>query len=332
MLNCLIVGGAGFIGSNIAIALVERGHRVRVFDLPNISTHNLKYVADAVEVLHGDMNNECDVLQAVEDMDVIVHLAYTSLPGPSNQNPAYDIETNLVSTIKLLELAMRKGTKKIVFASSGGTVYGFPQILPIPETHPTNPICAYGISKLAVEKYLALFNHLHGLSYTVLRIGNPYGERQRTDHIQGAIAVFLGKALSGETITVWGDGSIARDYMYIGDLVSAFTHVIETDTQSPIYNIAGGCAYTLKDILSVIGQVTGRTLSIKFTAGRKLDVPINCLDINLAKNELNWEPRFTLEEGIDRFWNWLKKDMRSSECGILYENISSWHYDQQLAS
>jgi UDP-glucose 4-epimerase len=218
----------------------------------------------------------------------------------------YDIDTNLVASINLLQQAVRKGIKKIIFASSGGTVYGIPKSLPISETHQTNPICSYGISKLAIEKYMALFNYLHGLKYTILRIANPYGERQRIDNVQGSIAVFLGKALSDQIITIWGDGSIARDFVYIGDVVSSFVRVIENDVNSPVYNIAFGQAYTLKDILSITGQVTGRTLKVKFTSSRKLDVPVNCLDISLAKKELDWKPQVSLEEGISRFCNWLR--------------------------
>ena len=161
-------------------------------------------------------------------------------------------------------------------------------------------------TKLAIEKYLALFNHLHGLKYTILRIANPYGERQRTDNVQGSIAVFLGKALSDRVITIWGDGSVARDFVYIGDVVSSFVRVIETEVDSPVYNIAFGQAFTLKDILSITGQVTGRTLKVKFTASRKLDVPINCLDVRLAQKELDWKPQVSLEEGISRFCNWLR--------------------------
>jgi len=305
-MNCLILGGAGFIGSNIVDALVSKGHRVRVFDLPNVSTQNLEHLSDRIEVMHGDFKNDKDICLALDDMDVIVHLVYTTLPSPSNDNPVYDIDTNLVASINLLQQAVRKGIKKIIFASSGGTVYGIPKNLPISETHQTNPICSYGISKLAIEKYMALFNYLHGLKYTVLRIANPYGERQRIDNVQGSIAVFLGKALSDQIITIWGDGSIARDFVYIGDVVSSFVRVIENDVNSPVYNIAFGQAYTLKDILSITGQVTGRTLKVKFTSSRKLDVPVNCLDISLAKKELDWKPQVSLEEGISRFCNWLR--------------------------
>ena len=305
-MNCLVLGGAGFIGSHIVEALVSRGHAVRVFDLPNISTRNIEGCLDRVEMAGGDFSNIHDISSALDDIEVVVHLVCTTLPGPSNENPVYDVESNVIGTLNLLDRAVQKGVRKVIFPSSGGTVYGIPQTLPIPETHRTDPICSYGITKLAIEKYLALFNHLYGLDYVALRIGNPYGERQRIDSIQGVIGVFLGKMLLGETITVWGDGSVARDYLYRGDLVSAFVRVIESDTDSRVYNIAGGRAHTLTDILSMIRDVTGEEPQVRFTPARRLDVPVSCLDIRRAEEELGWTPATALGEGVEKTWQWMK--------------------------
>lgn len=305
-MNCLVLGGAGFIGSHIVETLVSRGHNVRVFDLPNISARNIEKCLNRVEIVEGDFNNIKDVSFALEDIDVVVHLVCTTLPGPSNENPTYDVESNVIGTLNLLEKAVQKGVRKIIFPSSGGTVYGIPQTLPISETHRTDPFCSYGITKLAIEKYLALFHHLHGLDYVALRIGNPYGERQRIDSVQGVIGVFLGRTLLGKRITIWGDGSVARDYLYIADLVSAFIKVIESDTKSRIYNIAGGQAHSLRDILSMIREVTGDDPPVRFTPARRLDVPVNCLDIGRAKSELGWMPSTPLREGIAKTWKWVK--------------------------
>jgi len=307
-MHCLVLGGAGFIGSHIVDALIAKGHRVRVFDLPNISTKNLGHSMGSIEIMGGDFFNVKDVSPAIEGVDVVFYLVGTTLPGPSNENPVYDVETNVVGTLRFLERAVEQGVKKVIFASSGGTVYGVPQSIPIPETSPTDPLCSYGITKLTVEKYLALFHHLYDLDYAILRLGNPYGERQRTDNVQGAVAVFLGKTLNNQTITIWGDGSVARDYFYVGDLVSAFMRVMDSDTKSNLYNIAAGRAYSLREIMSVIRHVTGKNPRVEFTPGRRLDVPVNCLDISRAKNELNWQPEIPLEEGIGRTWEWLKSE------------------------
>ena len=305
-MHCLVLGGLGFIGSHIVEALVTRGHKVRIFDLPNITTLNLSRCIDSVEIIGGDFSNIHDIDNALEGTDIIIHLAWTTLPGPSNGNPIYDTESNVVGTLKILEKAIQKQIKKVIFASSGGTVYGVARELPIPETHQTNPICSYGITKLTIEKYLALYHTLYNLNYTILRLGNAYGERQRTESVQGAVAVFLGRTLLGQPITIWGDGSVARDYLYISDFVSAFLAVIEHDTGSRIYNIAGGQASSLNDILSLIHQVTGRKPEVKYEPSRKLDVPVNCLDIRRAYNELNWRPETNLKEGLRRTWEWLK--------------------------
>jgi UDP-glucose 4-epimerase len=308
--NCLILGGAGFIGSHLADALLGRGHRVRVFDLPNISLGNLQGCIVRVEVVGGDFGNSLDLLPALEAMDVVVHLVCTTLPGPSNENPEYDVETNIVSTLRLLRMAVEAGVKKIVFASSGGTVYGIPRVIPIPESHPTNPTCSYGITKLTIEKYLELYHRLHGLDYAVLRFGNPYGERQRIDSVQGAIAVFLGKVARDKEIAIWGDGSVARDYFYISDLLEAVVLVIESEIRSSVYNIGSGQAYSLNDLLAVIEGVTGKRPAVSYTEARTLDVPVNCLDISRARQELGWEPRVPLREGMARTWEWIQENIR----------------------
>jgi UDP-glucose 4-epimerase len=304
-MNCLILGGAGFIGSHLVDALVSRGHAVRVFDLPNVSTQNLQQSLGSIDIINGDFENISDVSPTLVGMDVVVHLVSTTMPAPSNLNPVYDVETNVIGTIKMLDEATKKGVKKIIFASSGGTVYGIPQTFPIPETHPTNPICSHGIGKLAIEKYLGLYHHLHDLDYTILRFGNPYGPRQRTIGVQGAVAVFLGHILHDEQITIWGDGSVARDFFYIEDLVSALVRVIESDSRSKVYNIANGKSESLKDILAVIQDVTGKIPRVNYQPPRKLDVPVSCLDISKAVKELDWAPRFGLKQGITKTWNWL---------------------------
>lgn len=306
-MKCLVTGGAGFIGSHVVETLLAHGHQVRVFDLPNISLSNLDNVTGMFEIVQGDFHNQRDLEEAFQDVQVVVHLVYTTLPGPSNENPIYDVESNVVGTLNLLEIARRHHVQKVIFSSSGGTVYGVPAQLPIPESHQTTPSCSYGITKLTIEKYLELYRHLYGLDYAVLRISNPYGERQRTEAVQGALAVFMGKVLAGDPITIWGDGSVARDYFYIKDLAVAFLKVVEQDTPSKIYNIGSGRAYTLMDIMASIENVTGKEVHKVFEPSRKLDVQVNCLDVTRAKKELGWQAMVSLEEGVTRMWRWLSR-------------------------
>ena len=220
-MKCLILGGAGFLGSHIADQLVAAGHDIRLFDRFEAVKTNIQHLLPRYELMQGDFGNHAIINDATRGIDVVYHLISTTLPKTSNDDMAFDLSTNVVSTISLLDACKQNGVKKVVFISSGGTVYGTPQQIPIPETHPTNPICSYGIHKLAVEKYLHLFHFLHGLDYAVMRVANPYGERQRPDGSQGAVAVFLGKMLRNEPIEIWGDGSVVRDYLYVQDVAVA---------------------------------------------------------------------------------------------------------------
>lgn len=305
-MTCLVLGGAGFIGSHIVDALLLRGHKVRVFDRSRIDTRNLTRSMTQIEFLSGDFNNESDIAEALKNIDTVIHLVSTTIPSTSNCNPVYDSATNIAGTVRMLTLAKDAGVRKIVFASSGGTVYGEPLQLPIPETHPNNPICSYGITKLAIEKYLHLFYHLYELDYSILRIANPYGERQNPNGGLGAVTVFLWKVLRGEPITVWGNGEIERDYFYISDLVSAFVRVIEDTPPSRIYNIGSGRAYSLNEIINTIQSITGKNVLVNYTPARKLDVPVNYLDISRAQKELSWNPTATLEQGLGKTLTWLE--------------------------
>ena len=305
-MNCLILGGAGFIGSNLTDALLKLGHRVRVFDRLNVDTSNLTVALPRIELVTGDFLNESDLASALNGIDVVVHLISTTLPKTSNDNPTYDVESNVMGTLSLLNLSRQNGVKKIVFLSSGGTVYGPSAISPISEEGATDPVCSYGITKLAIEKYLHLFYHLYGLNYVVLRAANPFGERQNPGSGQGAITTFLWKCMQGEPITIWGDGTVTRDYFYISDLVSALLSVIEREAPSKIYNVGSGAPLTLNQLLSIVQAVTGQSPAIQYLPARTLDVPVNALNIARAQKELHWKPQVSIEEGITRTWTWLQ--------------------------
>jgi UDP-glucose 4-epimerase len=306
-MKCLILGGAGFIGSHLTDALLRLGHRIRVFDRLNVDTSNLIDALPHIELFRGDFVNESDMSRALQDIDLVVHLVSTTLPKTSNDNPVYDVESNVVGTLKLLNLSRQHGVKKIIFLSSGGTVYGSSAKCPITETEATDPDCSYGITKLAIEKFLHLFHHLHDLNYVVLRVANPFGERQNPSIGQGVVAAFLWKFLQDEPISIWGDGTNTRDYFYINDLVLAILAAIERETPSKIYNIGSGVPRSLNELLSIMQTVTGRKPIIQYSRARKMDVPVNFLDISRAQKELNWHPQVSLEVGINRTWAWLQR-------------------------
>jgi UDP-glucose 4-epimerase len=257
-------------------------------------------------MVHGDFMHEADVANALRDCDVCFHLISTTLPKSSNADPIFDITSNVLGTVRLLAHAVESGVKKIIFVSSGGTVYGIPEHLPISETHPTNPVCSYGITKLTIEKYLELFHQLHGLDYTVLRIANPFGERQRIRASQGAVAVFMGKVLRGEPVEIWGDGSIVRDYIHIRDVADALLAAMTRSTHEHVFNVGSGQGQSVNDILDAIENVTGRTAKRIYLPGRPFDVPRSVLSIDLARSALGWSPKIGLECGLRRFARWIE--------------------------
>lgn len=303
-MKCLVLGGGGFIGSHLSEALHAQGYFVRVFDRPNIRRFS-SGLSNNMEWFEGDFINPKDLSAAMESCDIVIHLIAMTLPNSSNRNPIYDLEANAISTLHLLEIAQRHRIKKIIFVSSGGTIYGIPQAIPLKETHPTEPTCAYGISKLAIEKYLALYQQMHGLDFCVLRLANPFGPRQRTSTAQGAVTVFLEKALRGEMIEIWGDGSVTRDYFYVSDAVTALVKTISYEGEVRIFNIGSGVGKSLNDILAVMGEMGLRT-QCRYLPARKFDVPVNVLDNSLAREHLNWKPEVPFDEGLARTLEWLR--------------------------
>ena len=310
-MNCLILGGGGFLGSHLCEALLAEGHRVRVFERPRLKRDGRARFFSQAEWVEGDFTNPVDISQTIEGCEVVFHLIWSTLPKTSNDNPIYDLESNVVSTLRLLDAVKKNKVQKFIFVSSGGTVYGIPKQIPISETHPTNPICSYGITKLAIEKYLNLYQHEYGLDYCVLRVSNLFGERQQGSATQGAIAVFLDKALKGETIEIWGDGHVVRDYVYVGDVTRAFLKAMHYLGDSDVFNIGSGQGHSLNDLLKMIESLLGRPVRHVYGEGRALDVPINVLDISKANRLLGWKPNTTLQNGLMLTLDWIRHQRNS---------------------
>jgi len=310
--TCLVLGGRGFIGSHLIDKLLEQGFYVRCFDRHRTVTQKNNWsCVPNFQLFEGDISNEAEIAAALTGCDVCYHLVSTTLPESSNADPVYDIESNVVATVKLLNQAVKAGVKKVIFTSSGGTVYGNPLTALISENHPTDPVCSYGITKLTIEKYLALYRNLYGLEYSVLRLANPFGERQRAySHVnQGAVAVFLGKVFRGETIDIWGDGSVVRDYIYIDDVVNALLAAMQPITgEARVFNIGSGRGFSLNEILDSITKITNLSVNKRYLPGRVFDVPVSVLDITLAQKILGWSPQTSFETGLAKFTQWLKKN------------------------
>lgn len=310
-MKCLILGGAGFIGSHLAQGLLAAGHQVTIFDRPNLVLPPELLADKRIEWLEGDFLNEDDLARVVPGSEVIFQLVSATLPKSSNDNPVYDVESNIIGTLRLLNLARTYAVKRVIFASSGGTIYGLPHTLPISESHSTEPLVSYGISKLAIEKYLHLYQALYGIDYCVLRIANPFGERQRVSAAQGAVAVFLHRAMNNEVIHVWGDGSVVRDYIYVKDVTSAFIRALSYHGEQRVFNIGAGQGLSLNDILAAIEKLLGRPVPRSYEPGRKFDVPVNVLDITRARELLGWQPEVSFHDGLVQTLAWMRNNQHA---------------------
>lgn len=308
VMKCLILGGGGFLGSHLCDALLREGHSVRIFDRPNLYRFREFGPDEQIKWVEGDLSNPEHLSPALDGCDVVYHLVSTTIPKDSNDNPTYDIESNVVPSLHFLNLARDHKVKKIIFTSSGGTVYGVPQHMPIPESHATNPLSSYGIGKLVVEKYLHLYSQLHGLDYCVLRLSNPYGERQRSNSPQGVIAVFLNLAMQGRAVQIWGDGSVVRDYIHVSDVASAMLKALSFDATQKIFNIGSGQGLSLNEVLEEMELLLGAKIERNYQAGRKFDAPANILDISRARTMLDWAPKVSFHEGLRRTYQWMQQN------------------------
>ena len=304
-MNVLVLGGNGFIGSHLVDKLLIEGHSIRVFDKYE---ERYRPALKGVDYIFGEFGNRGLLLEALIGIDIVVHLITSTLPKTSNDDPMFDVQSNVIETLFLLEQCVVKKIKKIIFISSGGTVYGVPKSIPVSEDNQTNPICSYGICKLTIEKYLSLFKQIYNLDYTIIRPSNPFGARQNPFGIQGAIPVFLGKIFRNEPIQIWGDGNVIRDFIYVEDLANGIYNAIINKTSSQIFNIGSGFGYSLNEMLAIMKKVTNYNFSVEFKDSRNYDVPEIYLDISRAKKELDWKPTTSIEKGIIETWKFIKEN------------------------
>lgn len=301
-MRILVLGGSGFLGSHVVDIFNASGHEVTVFDR---HPERFRSQLSSVHFFQAEFGNRGELEIALsKGVDVVVHLISSTLPQSSNDDPIYDVQSNLVESIALFELCVKHSVRKVVYISSGGTVYGVPEAIPVTESHSTKPLCSYGITKRAIEDYLHLFHSLYGLQYDVLRVANPYGVRQDPLRKQGVISVFLYKYLNNEEITIWGDGSVVRDYVNVVDVARACL-LSASSKNSGIYNVGSGVGLSLIDLLAVLENIVGSKPSIKWLPGRGLDVPKIVLDCSHIHTELSWQPQIDLNVGLLEMKNWI---------------------------
>jgi UDP-glucose 4-epimerase len=300
-MKVLVLGGNGFIGSHVVDGFLAAGWKVRVFDrAPELYRAPLANV----DYRLGSFSDLPALAEALEGVDVVIHLISTTVPSTSNLDPIGDIEGNLVGTVRLLQLMVQKGCKRIVYLSSGGTVYGVPNILPISESHSLNPICSYGVVKVAVENYLFMYQSLSGINPIILRASNPYGERQTHSGVQGVIGTFFNKVKSAEEIEIWGDGNVVRDFIYVKDLAKLAV-LVSTGPSFGVINAGSGVGHSIKEILTGIENAVGKPVRYKFSNGRAYDVPRVVLDVTKARDVMGWVPEVGLKEGLAATWSWM---------------------------
>lgn len=302
-MKALVVGGNGFIGSHLVDELLNQHWEVTVLDFQE---RRFGPMPAQVHFVRGDLNQAYLVREALTGVDVVFYLAWATIHETSNQDPSADVSANLIPAIHLFEMCRQMGVQKIVFTSSGGTVYGPAHTIPIPETHPKNPINGYGVTKLAVEKYLQMFHHLHDLDFAILRPSVPYGPLQNPLGRQGAVAVFLYRIAHGLPITIWGDGKITRDYFFISDLVAALILSATTPlAQERIFNIGGAEELSLLQVVEYAEKIIGKQAQVEFLPARKFDAARIVLDTTLAKQVLHWTPNINFETGLEKTWQWM---------------------------
>ena len=301
----VVLGGCGFIGSHICSALVAKGHAVRIFDKTYADRKLIEKVETQVEIVEADIARPDDVIAALSDAEIVIHLVHTTVPGSSMNDPAYDVESNVVASVRWLSRLAETGVRKLIFVSSGGTVYGLPQSDLIKESHPTEPINSYGITKLALEKYVAMYAAAAGIDYLILRPSNVYGEGQRLHIGQGVIGVLIDRALRGETFEIWGTGDELRDYLHVNDFVAAVMRLMIYDGPEHVFNVGSGTGNSVHDIIAILRRELGDCKTI-YKAARGFDVPVNVLDSALLRAETDWVPRVPLEEGLVSVVRWLQ--------------------------
>jgi UDP-glucose 4-epimerase len=302
----LVLGGLGFIGSHLSRLLVTEGHRVRIFDKLYGSRDLVADIQGEIEIEEGDAERPEDILRALRDIDVAIDFIHTTVPGVSMNDPSYDVQTNVVPHAGWLSRLNQTGLRRLIYISSGGTVYGVPQRNPIGEDHPTDPISSYGITKLAIEKYVAMYATIQGIEYRICRPANVYGEGQRLNIGQGVIGVFLDHCLKGQPIEIWGDGTVSRDYIYVTDMVQGILKLINHRGEGRIFNISSGIGYSLNDITAIIRDELKIPIKVKYMTSRKFDVPVNVLDSSCLKLETGWKPQTDMVDGMRRVHDYLR--------------------------
>lgn len=309
-MNILLLGAAGFIGTNLTIKLAENSNtNITLVDKHIAYFSSIqKFNFSNMELKEASFDKNMD-FSIIKGQDVVYHLVSTNIPTTSNQHISQDIEANVLFSSNLFEACVKHGVKKVVFISSGGAVYGKEARCPLSEDTPTNPISSYGVQKVTIEKLLYLYNYMYGLDYRIVRLANPYGPYQRPNGVLGAVTTFTYKALKGDTIQVYGDGSVVRDFIYIDDAIKGILNIVNGENKHRTFNLGRGYGTSIKELLHSIEQTLNIKMDILLTPNRSVDVPINYLDISRYEKYYGSLNPISLETGIRKTAEFIKREL-----------------------
>lgn len=299
MRRCCILGGAGFIGSHLAARLIGLGMDVTSFGRAGSRTGEVQ----GVRHVDGEFSDTAAVTRAVEGCDVVFHL-FGSTPARAESDRIGDLHNGVENSLKLMDAGVSGAFGKLVFVSSGGTVYGIPDQVPIPENAAQWPTCSYGVTKLTIERYLYVYHRLHGLRYAVGRPSNPFGPHQRWGTGQGIVAALMHCALTETPFVLVGDGSVVRDYIYVDDLAHGLIKLADYDGPDPVFNLGSGTGVSVNALIAMVEQATGRTIERVYRSARSIDVPINVLDVSRAEALLGWSAHTGLPYALGATFEW----------------------------
>lgn len=301
-----IIGGGGFIGAHLALALKARNATVKAYGRTRYFDEPLA----GVDWMSGTLDDLQKLATFVDGADVVIHLAGTSTPASAEASRISDVATSIGGAITVLDLCRNAKIERVIFASSGGTVYGDALSPPFSEDVLPRPISSYGINKLAAEMYFGLYNRTYGMRNVVLRISNPFGPYQHGLKNQGVIPIFIRNALQGQTIRIWGDGSVTRDYLYGGDVAEAAIAAALYEGQEHVFNIGSGVGRSLNDVVASISDTLGTDLPVEYVGSRAIDVPTSVLDCARAKKELGWSSATGWMHALATTTEWVRKEMQ----------------------
>ena len=310
-MRIVLLGGAGFIGTNLVLELAKDPmNEITVVDKDALFFKTLEEMhLPMLKFVESDFSADSDYEQLVAGQDIVYHLVSTTVPTTSNRKIADEIKENVVFSANLFEACVHQRVKKVVFLSSGGTVYGREVTCPLSEETPTNPITSYGLQKITIEKLLYLYNYMYGLDYRIIRLANPYGPYQRPNGILGAVTTFTYKAMKGEKIQVYGDGSVIRDFIYIDDAIRAILNIVNGNSEYHTFNIGSGRGTSIKMVLNTISAILNVKMDVEYSGARAVDVPVNYLNISRYEKWYGVLDPMSLEEGIRKTADYIKKEL-----------------------